>query len=354
MEVKLQTRSFSEEIIPPRGRYVVKTMSWAAIGGPEKATFEVDGQDTWDLLERLRCGVKIFNDQGTQLWWGYIDSISIYDENLQISISLDEMANKVRVSYSKIITDGRSDGKAFTSWASDTESIATYGTKEKIQYYSSGTEDQALAFCNILLERFRYPIPGAKIMNKAELKAVVTCKGWWNTLDWKYYSNASSSSVATTSQISSIVTSCGQFLTGTDIITASGINTSSKREGEKTGLEEIVDLLNSGTSNDLRLLAVVDENRRVRVYEEPTPNSQDMLVSKFGDFESYLGVKLDKELIRPGYYVVLKDILSSSVDVSRMADISRFFMESVVFHPDEERVEVTPRDHVKLLNFGGV
>jgi hypothetical protein len=354
MEVKLQSRSFSEEIIPPKGKYAVKSMSWAAIGGPEKATFEVTGQDTWDLLERLRCGVNIINNQGTNVWWGYVDSIVINDGNLQISISLDEMANKVRVSYSKITATGESEGKALTAWMSDTESIATYGTKEKIQFFSSGTEGEAVSFCNMLLDRFRYPLPGAKISNRSDLKAIVNCKGWWETLDWKYYNNASASSVATTSQIATIVTQCGQFFSGTDIISVSGINTSSKRDGEKTGLDEIIDLLNTGTANDLRLLAVVDENRRVKVYEEPIPNSMDMLVSKFGEFENYMGVKLDKEFVRPGSYVVLKEVLPASVDVSRMADISRFFMESVTYYPDVNRIEISPRDQTKILKFGGV
>jgi len=354
MEIKFISRSFSAEVNQPRGDYHLKKMSWSAIGGPDEATFEVVGQDTWEMFERLRFGIEIFNNQTTKLWWGFVNSVDIYDGIMKITIALDEMSNRVRVSYSKVSESGTQEGKGLTNWISNSESISIYGKKEKKYFLSSGTNTQANSYRNMLLERYKYPISGVKFSEKSEVKAVVRCQGWWKTLDWLYYSNASAVSISTTNQISNIVSQCGQYLNGTDIETVSGITTSSKRDGDKTGLEEIIDLLNTGTSNNLRLLCEVDAGRRLKVYEEQIPKSNDMLLTKTGEFYNYMGVSIPKESVRPGKYVVLKDLLPANVDVSRIADISRIFIETVIYHHDDDRLEITPRDQTKFLNFGGV
>ena len=119
--------------------------------------------------------------------------------------------------------------------------------------------------------------------------ATLFCNGWWDMIAWRYYLKATSATVETTTQISTAITGTCTAIAGVDIETASGISTVEKREGDRTALQEVEDLLKSGTINNKRLLAQVGINRRVRVIEEPTIGRLDGFIS--GDCE--FGVSLD-------------------------------------------------------------
>jgi len=110
--------------------------------------------------------------------------------------------------------------------------------------------------------------------------AKLYCRGWWERLSWRYYLNAGTNSVATTTQIAAIITNMAPFITATDI-DASGTavpSTPETRDGKRRGSEEIEELLQAGTTNGKRLLARVKESRRLFVYEEPASSATDDLV----------------------------------------------------------------------------
>lgn len=125
-------------------------------------------------------------------------------------------------------------------------------------------------------------------------EAKIYCNGWGETLNWRTYINAATGITETTAQIIAIIANMGQFITGVDIETPSGIYSAETRDGDRTGWEEIEDLLKSGTINNLRLLAEVSDARRLRVYEEPANYSATMQIE--GDAE--IGASLDQMVNR--------------------------------------------------------
>lgn len=75
---------------------------------------------------------------------------------------------------------------------------------------------------------------------------------------------------ATTTQMGEIVAAVGQsFITGVDIIDASGVTTLQYRDGDRTGLEEIERLLDFGTTASERLLATVTVDGILQIKKAP-------------------------------------------------------------------------------------
>jgi hypothetical protein len=158
----------------------------------------------------------------------------------------------------------------------------------------------------------------------------------------------------TTSQLETMINTSGEFITAVDVDVDSGVYSCPYRDGDQFALAEIIELLNSGTTNHRRVLADVDENRRARLYEEPVAGSYDNLMTKHGEFFDYLGKPVKAEDIRPGGWMRLKDVVPASTDTTLLADMTRFFVESVVYYPKDQRVDIVPRDQSKILKFGGI
>jgi hypothetical protein len=77
-------------------------------------------------------------------------------------------------------------------------------------------------------------------------------------------------------------------------------------------------------------------------------------MTKHGEFFDYLGKPVKAEDIRPGGWMRLKDVVPASTDTTLLADMTRFFVESVVYYPKDQRVDIVPRDQSKILKFGGI
>jgi hypothetical protein len=152
----------------------------------------------------------------------------------------------------------------------------------------------------------------------------------------------------TTQQLLTIL-SGAQFFTAVDLEIESGVWSSPWRSGDRTALNEAEDLLDSGTSNQRRMLASVDRNRRVRVYEEPASGGGDYFLRQDGQMSNYLDVLLDKTQYPVGVWARLKDIIPASVDVTRLADPNKVFIEEVNYDNKNERVSMREREAGRLL-----
>ncbi len=183
--VSLLDRSFNDVIVA--ADLVVTPLRWsaAATGGPAEATVEVRGPRAAlvALLDWVRYGVRVENERGTGLWWGYVHRVDVALGRLQVGASLDGMSNRVKMVYS---TGGDLPEAAETAWAEDATSVATYGYRELV--HSLGDSDATLAAqkqTNIL-SRFAYPQPLRAVGSGQEDVAVLHCRGWARTLEWKY------------------------------------------------------------------------------------------------------------------------------------------------------------------------
>ncbi len=344
--VILRDRDFTDKSLP--GIYLVpESYSMHAIGGPEQARIAVHGPIAalWEAIEWLRCPVEILNDRYESAWWGYVAEIEIEVGAVQVGVSLENMANKVAVAYGAIAPGSAAAGtRATTDWAQDAESVAEYGVKELLVTDSRGYTDTAAALRDRILAENRYPVPTIRTgQSGGEPSARLTCYGWWRTLDWRYYVQADATNVATTSQISTIISNIGQFGLTADIETVSGISENQSRDGDRTGLAEIEALLAKGTSAGKRLLARVEPDRRVRIYAEPSSGPDDYYLDADGRLYTGQGQMVDLRMCPVGFWCQLRDVIPDTADLSKLSSPTPFFVERSEYDAKSGRLTLEPR-----------
>lgn len=152
---------------------------------------------------------------------------------------------------------------------------------------------------------------------------------------FRLYTNAL---VETTQQIKSLIASYGQFLRTVQIEDASGISTESYRDGDSDVRYEIEKMLDLGTTNNRRLLAVVNPDRTVRIYEQrASTTSPYFITSKGVIFDPYGGV-VDPGDTPAGVWMRPKDILPSNSSAG-LAGLQAFFVEQVEYDVQQGRLQ---------------
>jgi len=132
--------------------------------------------------------------------------------------------------------------------------------------------------------------------------------------------------VETTALISDIVDE-GEFFVDTEVLKTTGVYSYPYRNGDAVALYELEELLKIGTADNTRLLARVTENRVLQVYEEPPAGSADHYVNKEGLVTDQYDNEIHLASCPVAYWVQLKDIVPVSVDVSKISNASRLFVE---------------------------
>jgi hypothetical protein len=342
LSIVFQNRDFSSAVDPNHLKFAVNSYSFEAIGGCKEASITVYGGELGleDTINWLRRPVTIYDGRGTAVWWGYVHGVQMRKDALEITPSLDSMYNRVAVTYSFVETGSQTVGmRKTTSWADDLNSQAEFGVKE---FYSSagGLSDAAAERRRaVVLAGQAWPFGGLSQFGsprgavrysgaKKSASATLICKGWWKTLEWKYYANPGTSSVTTTTQIGAIVTAAGQFLTATDVDVASGINSSEYRDGDSTAMAEVMALLGVGGAGERRMLASVDVNRRLQILEEPATSSVSYFLTSHAQLYRAGGIAVSEHTPPVGGWVRLKDVLSGVVDLTKIVDPSLQFIEN--------------------------
>ncbi|HAF47946.1 MAG TPA: hypothetical protein DCL08_01740 [Anaerolineaceae bacterium] len=164
--------------------------SWSAFGGPRGAHFELVGDSLFASLRLLRCPVTVYVSDTTPVWWGFVKEIIIYLGDVQFSISLDDLFNRVKVQYSFLSPDNHLADQSETDWADDLSSENEFGYKELILHRSKIDDDTALKLRDTFLNLAAWPeTKFSQALKKGDAHAVIKCAGWFETLDWKYYEN---------------------------------------------------------------------------------------------------------------------------------------------------------------------
>jgi hypothetical protein len=163
---------------------------------------------------------------------------------------------------------------------------------------------------------------------------------------------------ATDEQIEDLVTNVGEFFTGVDIIDESGVATNAYRNGDRTALYDLLLLLETGTSNDRRLLCDVTRGRVLRVYEEPAPpvNSADAhSLTGPGSLYTAYGREVLPADCTAAVWCNLGDVIPATVDLSRIADPSLFFIEEAEYNALENTYRIVrTRDQRDVFALGGL
>lgn len=184
----------------------VNACDWRAIGGAHTATLR--GNYDWlpdyaqfgtqglaRLAGLLRYAVELRDDADLPAWWGFVSGVEFHKGGLRVRLSLDGMANRVRVAFVEA-APGRAGGGAeqFTAWLEDAQSQQIYGIKEACERLGAVSSAQAQAVCAARLQERKFPpgevqtCPPTARTPQAERPAVtLRCRGWWHTLSWRTY-----------------------------------------------------------------------------------------------------------------------------------------------------------------------
>ncbi len=145
-------------------------------------------------------------------------------------------------------------------------------------------------------------------------------------------------------QIATAVAAEGEFITAVDQVNLSGIETDPVRDAEQKLGDLVDDLLAAGTVNNLRLLAEVTEDRRLRIHEEPIADvdTVDYLKRPDGTIEDRLGNSVSPATNIAGQWCIRKESLPpvSSVPATESALV---FVESCEYSGSDDSLTLEPR-----------
>lgn len=194
-DIAFTSRDFCSPAAPPGLAWTVERLSWQALGGPERALLRARSAEAARLLDLprlLRCGVLVKDDLGPA-WWGYVSAVELHAGRQVLRCDLDAMANRVAVKYTPL---GPLVGQkpVHTPFVTDADSLRLYGEKEKVVALGGAcAAADALAYAGAVLREIGRPVTSTRIEAGepggavAGSYAVVEARGWWQTLDWKFY-----------------------------------------------------------------------------------------------------------------------------------------------------------------------
>ena len=177
--------------IPPGLGITVGSYSWDDHGGPAGAEVALTGSD--DALWAAAVGwlgkeICILNDFGSPVWWGVVSDVKVSLGAFVVGVSLDNMANRIKVMWTQPDATGASESLA-TAWIDDTASQTAFGIKELIDSIGDSSTSIATARRNTLLPPLSAWPVGVPSFTGGSAGATVTCIGFFQTLGWRYYSN---------------------------------------------------------------------------------------------------------------------------------------------------------------------
>lgn len=165
--------------------------SRSVYGGPRAARVAVSGDEGALLAIRtlLRSPVEIYDEEADLVWWGYVHRATVRLGNVSVSWSLDEMANRVAVVFTRQTPTAGGSKKAQTPWAEQSTSILEYGVKERLITLSDGDDVGAESYRDSWLARIGLPVREVELANGAAgvASGELECRGWFETLGWQYY-----------------------------------------------------------------------------------------------------------------------------------------------------------------------
>ncbi len=165
-----------------------KFHSGGRLGGPYVAEAEVTGNvnSLLDTFMWLRRPVNIYGDRDLLLWWGFVREVRFETRGMVITLSLDNMANKVKVIYT--FKSGVVYSTGETAWLEDMQSQSRYGVKEFV--HTMGESDTASATAVRATALKALSIPNSQYSSKGssdQPTVTLLFSGFFETLKWRLF-----------------------------------------------------------------------------------------------------------------------------------------------------------------------
>lgn len=134
----------------------------------------------------------------------------------------------------------------------------------------------------------------------------------------------------TSQQLQNILTDAGQFLRTIFINNRSSLYAESYRNGDTTALTEAEDFLEIGTSNNKRLLARVNLDRTVDVWEQPDETTNPPVEMR-SDGKLYYpaGSQVEEHFDPTGKWISIEPILWGAIETTTLTGKKSFFCDEV-------------------------
>lgn len=253
-------------------------------------------------------------------------------DSLQIELCADSAGNPGTVLDSATLTAANvlaiMDWLTFTLANTDT---ITNGTTYHLVVSRTGSNDPDNYYVVDLDPDVKYAAGGLKLYNGAAWVSRATAA------DLMFRVKGSQ---ATTDQIVDLV-DASEFLAGVDVVDASGISSWQYRDGASTGLNELLALLRSGTSNGQRLLARVSDDLHLRVWEQPARASVEPAIILGADRNLYnrTGGAVGHGRLCAGQWIDLAEVPPTVGFANRLTPL---FVERAVMNCRDEVVTIIP------------
>lgn len=186
-DARVFDRSDNAVLMPSNVALLPQRWTAEAVGGPRSAEIALAGSVDGMLALANWLGYQInILAAGELVWWGQIDALSVTVDGLTREISLDGVANRVKVLYSERLSGGSLAGQE-TTWGEDAASVAAYGKRELVHSASGSlTEAQAMALQVQLLVALAQPQKRLRV-GGAQAGGRITARGYWQRLGDVYY-----------------------------------------------------------------------------------------------------------------------------------------------------------------------
>jgi len=204
LTTQVKHRDFTEGVIPQEPLQVHK-LSWSAFGGCDEAYLFATGlpERLISLVDLIRCPVQVVSNHVEPVWWGYIHEIIIYHQGVKIKVTLEQLFNRVVVTYSFLSPDNKLGEQLETAVANDQASQNEYGIRETIVHRTNIDDEFADNLRDTILAQKAWPTsqlsqiwgrtkdlpPYKGDLPPGHSFATFSCKGWFSTLDWRSYEN---------------------------------------------------------------------------------------------------------------------------------------------------------------------
>jgi hypothetical protein len=296
-------------------------------------SFVATEAEAMEWFDRLMYSAVVYSPDADVIWEGYLNRVDVELGQERRSISLDSMANRIRVRYTTVLgTPGT------TATASNTDSQALYGVKDFVLSIGDYTATAAGNLRDTQLNALDFPKmePSTTVATGEQGQVRVTLQflGWYETLGWVLTSNTTTTTAVTTTQVGSLLStlaSTNAFIsTSTRNIAASGISDTQYIGPDTSYRTKIEALLEQGNSSNQRLAWGVYEDREFHVAQWAGTTPDTITYKRYlGDDLIYKnGAVADPWNIRPNAMYEVVDILGISLE-STPDELSRYFVERV-------------------------
>ena len=239
---------FYDHSIAERYGYEGMRCGWAA--APDEA-------QSWARYDQLLRPCEVYNPAGQRVWEGFLYEIKVMLGRITVVYSLKDLANRLMVRYATAAGDAGA-----TATFSNAESIALFGTRDRVVHLSGVLATSAAAQAQTRLNDLAFPqsaYPSGGGSSKGTLSYAVelTFKGWGETLEWLVTSNTSAATVAIGTQLANLIASYNATNNwiATDLSgVESGLPSDAEAiEADTTYREKFDKLLAQGNSSNRRL-----------------------------------------------------------------------------------------------------